>query len=173
MFEHARHFPGRSRYTGDGHYRMAIDFQNFVGTIVNDSVTRSRAPIARNQNAAREFESKNRGRFCRLPRSFVWRSTCGVEPTTAAGASKPLCRSSEGKSPPRQKNSGQAPQATCPLLDPCAGDSAWIGWGRPCAFFLRDPSCPVARRPVNAGRRHRLAWDPTELVQPAFEYARA
>src|SRR4030095_12096559 len=100
-------------------------------------------------------------------------ATWGVELTTAAGARKPLCRSSAGKSPIAPEKFWSSATGNLSITDPCAGDSAWIGWGRPCAFFLRDPSCPGARRPVNAGRRHRLAWDPTELVQPAFGYARA
>src|SRR6266581_2748622 len=100
--------------------------------------------------------------------------TCGVELTTAAGASKPLRRSSAGKSPiaPPGKFWSNATRDGS-IIDRCAGDSAWIGWDRPCAFFLTDPLCLVATRPVNAGRHHRPACDPTELVQLAFGCAQA
>src|SRR5437667_8572054 len=100
-------------------------------------------------------------------------STCGVELTTGAGASKPLCRSSAGKSPAAPEKLWSNATRDDSITGRCAGDSAWIGSGRPCAFFLGDPLCLVARRPVNADRRHRLALGPTELVQPAFGYALA
>ncbi len=52
MFEHTRHFPRRRRHARDRHDRVAIDFQNFVGAIVDHGVAGGRAPIARHQHAA-------------------------------------------------------------------------------------------------------------------------
>ncbi len=67
MFEHTRHFPGRRRHAGDGHDRMAIDFQHFIRAIVNDGVAGGRATIARYEHAAGKFECQNGRRLGRLP----------------------------------------------------------------------------------------------------------
>ena len=63
MFEHARHFPRRRRDTGDRHDGMTIDFQDFVGAIVNNGVACGGASIAGHEHATGKFESKNGGRF--------------------------------------------------------------------------------------------------------------
>src|SRR5215470_2809713 len=98
---------------------------------------------------------------------------CGIEPMTA-GESKPLRRSSEGKSSSAAPEKFWSnPNCERSITDPCAGDSAWIGWDRLCAFFLTDPLCPVAKRPANADHRHRLVLVPTGPVPPAFECAQA
>src|SRR5882724_4089808 len=154
MLEHTRHLPRGRRHTSDSHYGLSIDFQNLVRTIVDDGVTRSRTAISRNQNAAGEFERKDRCRLGRLPHRL-------------------LRRSSEGKSSAAPEKFWSNPNCERSITDPCAGDSAWIGWDRPCAFSLRDPLYPVAKRPANAGRRHRLVLVPTEPVPPAFECAQA
>src|SRR5207237_10497510 len=78
-----------------------------------------------------------------------------------------------GKSPAAPEEFWSSATGKGSIIDPCAGDSAWIGWDRPCAFFSRDPSCPASKRPANAALRHRLALVPTEPVPPAFECARA
>src|SRR5947208_16192372 len=67
MLEHTRHLPRGRRHTSDSHYGLPIDLQNLVGTIVDDSVTRSRTAISRHQNAPGKFESQNRGRVAWLP----------------------------------------------------------------------------------------------------------
>src|SRR5437773_714870 len=97
---------------------------------------------------------------------------CGIGLITV-GPSKPLRRSSAGKSPAAPEKFWSSATGKGSIIDPCAGDSAWIGWDRPCAFFLRAPSCPAAKRPANAALRHRLALVPTEPVPPAFECAQA
>src|SRR6266480_2981935 len=154
MLEHARHLPRRRRHTGDGHYRMPINLQNLVRTIVDDGVTRSCTAITRNQNAAGKLERKDRCRLGRLPRLL-------------------LRRSSKGKSSSAPETFWSNPNCKRSITDPCAGDSAWIGWDRLCAFSLTDRLCPVAKRPANAGHRHRLVLVPTEPVPLAFECAQA
>ena len=42
---------------------MAIYFEHFVGAIVDHGIAGRRATIARDQDAAGEFESENSGRF--------------------------------------------------------------------------------------------------------------
>jgi hypothetical protein len=42
---------------------MAIDLENFVGTIVDDRVAGSGAAIAGDEHATLEFESEDRGRL--------------------------------------------------------------------------------------------------------------
>src|SRR5438876_6773401 len=102
--------------------------------------------------------------FCGVP-------ACGTGGMTAE-ASRPLLRSNVGKSAAPEKFWSNATDERS-ITDPCAGDSAWIGWDRPCAFSLRDPLCPVAKYPANAAHRHRLVLVPTEPVPPAFECAQA
>src|ERR1043165_5476694 len=63
MFEDARHFPGRRRHARDGHDRMPIDFEDFVGPIINDGIARRRAPIASYEHAPLELESENGSRL--------------------------------------------------------------------------------------------------------------
>src|SRR5437762_7307011 len=75
MFEYARHFPGRRGHASNSHDRMAIDFQDFVGTIVDNRGARRRASIARHQHAAGKFESKNCSRLCRLEGFLLRRPT--------------------------------------------------------------------------------------------------
>src|SRR5438128_9160238 len=87
----------------------------------------------------------------------------------AAGASKPLPRSSAGKSPAAPEKFWSNSTGERSIIGRCAGDSAWIDWDPPCAFFLEDPSCPALKHPVNEDHRHRLVLDPTELVPPALE----
>ena len=68
MLEHARHFPGRRRHSRDRHDRVPVDLEHLVGAIVNHGVARRRAPIARDQDAAGEFEGENRRRLRRRER---------------------------------------------------------------------------------------------------------
>jgi hypothetical protein len=42
---------------------MPIDLENFIRAIVNDGVASRRAPIARDEHAALEFESQDRRRL--------------------------------------------------------------------------------------------------------------
>src|SRR5437667_3492056 len=97
---------------------------------------------------------------------------CAIGPMTA-GLSKPLRLTSEGKSPAAPEKFWSNPSGERSITDRCAGDSAWIDWDRPCAFFLTDPLYPVAKCPENVGHRHRLVLVPTEMVPPAFECAQA
>src|SRR5215467_7560803 len=97
---------------------------------------------------------------------------CDIAPTVG-GANRPLRRSNAGKSSAPPERFWSNPNCERSITDPCAGDSAWIGWDRPCAFSLTDPLCPVAKHPANAGHHHRLVLVPTEPVQPAFECAQA
>src|SRR5205823_9164854 len=100
-----------------------------------------------------------------------------------AGASNPLRRSSSGKSlaaPACAKATSGKPEkfwlnatGERSITDPCAGDSARIGWDRPCAFFSRDPLCPAAKHPANVALRHRLVLVPMEPVPPVFECGQA
>jgi hypothetical protein len=76
MFEYARHFPGRRGHASNSHDRMAIDFQDFVGTIVDNrgaAVARvDRPPPA----PPEDLESKNCSRLCRLQdfgEASLWR----------------------------------------------------------------------------------------------------
>jgi hypothetical protein len=153
MLKDARHLPRGRRHTGDGHYGLPIDFQNLVRTIVDDSVTRSRTAIPRNHVC------------CCV-------ALCGIGPM-AAGPSRPLRRISEGKSSAAPEKFWSNPNCERSITDPCAGDSAWIGWDRPGAFSLTDPLCPVAKRPANADHHRHLVLVPTEPVPPAFECAQA
>src|SRR5437773_2496419 len=91
----------------------------------------------------------------------------------AAGTNKLLRRSSEGKSSAAPEKFWSNPNCERSITDPCAGDSAWIDWDRPCAFSLTGPLCPVAKCPANADYRHRLVLVPREPVPPAFECAQA
>src|ERR1044072_171396 len=86
---------------------------------------------------------------------------------------RPLRRNSEGKSSATPEKFWSNPDCERSITDPCAGDSAWIGWDRLCAFFLTDPLCPVAKHPANADHRHRIVLGPTEPVPLAFECAQA
>src|SRR5437763_2877785 len=99
-------------------------------------------------------------------------TVCDVGPM-AVGARKPLRRSIEGKSSPAPETFWSNPNCERSITDPCAGDSAWIGWDQPCAFSLTDPLCLVAKHPANAGHRRRLVLVPTEPVRLAFECAQA
>src|SRR5207248_1834830 len=171
MLEHARHLPRRRRHTGDGHYRMPINLQNLVRTIVDDGVTRSCTAITRNQNAAGKFERKDRCRLGRLPRLLL--RCCLRHRTERNWAEQTFRRSSEGKSSSAPETFWSNPNCERSITDQCAGDSAWIGWDRLCAFSLTDPLCPVAKRPANAGHRHRLVLVPTGPVPLAFECAQA
>src|SRR5438445_4769663 len=96
-----------------------------------------------------------------------------VGSTVAAGLSSPLRRSSAGKS-------SLAPEKLCSsatrdgsITGPYAGGSASIDWDRPCASFLEDLLCPVAKCPASAARRHRLVLDPTEPDRLVFGCAQA
>src|SRR5439155_17525461 len=99
---------------------------------------------------------------------FPWDHSAVAAGFTAAGASRPLLRSSAGKSPAAPEKFWPNATGERSIIGPCAGDSAWIDWDRPCAFFLEGPSCPAAKRPVNVDLRHRLVLVPTEPVLPAF-----
>src|SRR5439155_24272840 len=103
--------------------------------------------------------------FCGVPASCVGAMT--------AEANRPLLLRSAGKSPVAPEKFWSTATGERSITDPCAGDSAWIGWYRPCAFFLGDPSFPAARYPVNLDLRHRPVLDPTEPVRPASECAHA
>ncbi len=63
MFEHAGHFPGRRRNTCYGHDRMPIDFQDFVGSIVDHRAASRGTTIAGHEHAAAKFECHDSGRF--------------------------------------------------------------------------------------------------------------
>ena len=89
-----------------------------------------------------------------------------------AGFNRPFRRSTDGKSSAPEKFWSN-PGCEWSITDPCAADSAWTGWDQPSAFFSIDPSCPAAKRPANAGHRHRLVSVPTEPVLAAFECAQA
>src|SRR5438477_2751539 len=99
-------------------------------------------------------------------------AVCVIGPN-ATGPSRPLRRSSEGKSSSAPDTFWSNPNCERSITDPCAADSAWIGWDRLCAFSLTDPLCPVAKRPANAGDRYRLLLVPTEPVPLSFECAQA
>src|SRR5437870_773636 len=100
-------------------------------------------------------------------------AACGTTGFTTPGPSKPLLRSSAGKSLAAPEKFWSNATGERSITDPCAGDSAWIGWDRPCAFFLTGPSCPVAKHPATADFHHRLVSVPTELAPPVFECAQA
>src|SRR5436189_1831126 len=93
---------------------------------------------------------------------------CGIGPI-AAGLSRALRRSNEGKSSAAPEKFWSNPNCERSITDLCAGDSAWTGWDRPCAFSLTGPLCPVVKCPANAGYRHRLVLVPTEPGPPACE----
>src|ERR1700745_1601817 len=95
----------------------------------------------------------------------------GIEGMTSE-ASRPLRRSNAGKSAAPEKSWSNATDERS-ITDPCAADSAWIGWDRPCAFSLRDPSCQAAKCLLKVNLRHRLVLDPTGPVPSAFECAQA
>src|SRR5262249_38210806 len=73
MLEHACHLPRGRRHTGNRHYRMTINLQDLVRTIVYNGVTRSRTAISCNENAGGKFECKNRGRLSRLAHLLLHR----------------------------------------------------------------------------------------------------
>src|SRR5262245_56532790 len=91
----------------------------------------------------------------------------------AAGASKPLCRSSAGKSLAAPEKFWSNATGERSIIDRCAGDSAWIDWDPPCAFFSKGPWYPVLKHPVNEALHHRPVLDPTAPVLLAFECAQA
>src|SRR6266581_4449909 len=93
--------------------------------------------------------------------------------TIAAGPSSPLRRSSVGKSSAAPEKVWSALTRGGSIIGQCAGDSAWIDWDRPCAFFLKDLLCPAAKHPVNAAHLRRLVSDPTEPGRLAFGCAQA
>ena len=172
MLQHARHLPRGRGHPGNRHDRMPIDFQNFVRTIVNDGIARGRAPIARDQNALGKLECQNRGRFA-LVATFAVVVPVRVTGPMTAELSRLLRRSSAGKSSAAPGKLWSNPSGERSITDRCAGDSAWIDWDRPCAFFSKGPLYPVAKCPANADHRHRLVLVPTEMVPPAFECAQA
>jgi len=136
---------------------LAIDFQNLVRTIVDDGVTRSRTAISRNQNAAGELNARIvvASVGCHVGCCVAF---CGIGPM-AVEPNRPLRRSSEGKSSAAPEKFWSIPTVNSPLLTRALAIAlGW--WDRPCAFSLRDPLYPVAKRPANAGRRHRLVWSP-------------
>ena len=98
MLQHARHLPRGRGNAGNGHDRMPIDFQNFVRTIVNDGIARSRAPIARDQNTPGKLECQNRGRFGGLPCSRLCAVSrhrtddCGAQQTFASQERRKIVR---------------------------------------------------------------------------------
>src|SRR5207302_2508590 len=103
---------------------------------------------------------------------------CGCVPSRVIGPmtaelSRPLRRRSAEKSSAAPGKLWSNPSGERSITDRCAGDSAWIDWDRPCAFFLKDPLYPVAKCPGSAGLRHRLVLVPMEMVPPAFECAQA
>src|SRR6266540_5376572 len=103
--------------------------------------------------------------FCGVP-------ACGTG-FTSAGASRPLLRSSVRKSLAVPEKFWSNATGERSITDPYAGDSAWIGWDQPCAFFLKGPLCRAAKCPANVALHHRLVLVPTEPVLPVFGCARA
>src|SRR5438477_7828454 len=103
--------------------------------------------------------------FCTVP-------ACGTGLTTAV-ASSPLLRSSAGKSLAAPEKFWSNATGERSITDLCAGDSAWIGWDRPCAFSLTGPLCPAAKYLATADLHHRLLLVPTEPALPVFECAQA
>src|SRR5215472_1784533 len=76
MLEHACHLPRSRRHTCNRHYRLAIDLQNLIRTIVDNGITGCRTTISRNQNPAGKLEGKDRRRLGWLP-DLLW---CRVLP---------------------------------------------------------------------------------------------
>src|SRR6266436_2806415 len=103
--------------------------------------------------------------FCGVP-------VCGTG-FASAGASRPLLLNSVGKSLAAPEEFWSNATGERSITDPCAGDSAWIGWDQPCAFFSKDPLCPAAKHPATAALHHRLVLVPTEPVLPVFGCAQA
>src|SRR5436190_8741538 len=106
---------------------------------------------------------------------FLWCSppTGLIGSTIAAGPSSPLRRSRVGKSSAVPAKFWSSLTRDGSIIGRCAGDSAWIDWDRPCAFFLEDLLCPAAKHPVNAAHLRRLVLDPTEPGRLAFGCAQA
>src|SRR5438874_13697631 len=93
---------------------------------------------------------------------------CAIGPMTA-GLSRPLRFTSEGKSPAAPEKFWSNPSGERSITDRCAGDSAWLDWDRPFAFFLTDVFYQVAIRPERVAHRHCLVWVHSELIPRAFE----
>src|ERR1051326_6999777 len=72
MFEDARHFPGGGWHARDGHDRMPIDLEDFIGAIVDDCVARRRTSIAGDEDATLEFKSENGRRLGLRHRRLRW-----------------------------------------------------------------------------------------------------
>src|SRR5215831_15106174 len=147
-----------------------IEWRSISNTLSARSYTTVLPAVARRSPATRTPPENLNARIvvafvgCHICRCVL---LCGIEPMKA-GLSRPLCRSSEGKSSAAPEKFWSNPNGERSITDLCAGDSASIGWDPLCAFFLRGPSCPVAKCLASGGHHHHLVLVPTEPVPLAF-----
>ena len=160
MLEHARHFPGCRRHARDRHDRVAIDFEDLIRAIINHRVARRRAPIARHQHAAGEFEGEN-GRRLRRGETRRARIAGSRRRQAPLRFSKPCRRKSAGKSDAASPNESL-------VTGRCAAGSASIGSDPPCASSSTDRACPAWKRQGFGPAPIALLAAPTARAPPVF-----
>src|SRR5438874_11365893 len=135
MFEHARHFPRRGWDARDRHDRMSIYLQDFIRAIIHHDIAGSCTSVPGDQHATRKLERQDGGRFglrpalvTRLRRSERWIDD-------ARRTEQAFAPQQRRKILTRTRKILAKRRCNLSITRPCAGGSAWIDWGRPCAFF--------------------------------------